>query len=112
MDDIIHSIGHDPRLPDSPLAGLGDEGMTSLINAFSNMSRMTTRVSGKFSGDLLFFPATVGKVGNWLSPQQWSPYVSGTVEVHPIACAHGEMTQPGPLAEVGATLMSWLREKS
>jgi thioesterase domain-containing protein len=35
---------------------------------------------------------------------EWSPHITGHIEVHDIACTHEQMTQPTPLADICRTL--------
>jgi hypothetical protein len=34
----------------------------------------------------------------------WRPHVAGSIEEHEISCAHHELTDPGPLAEISVML--------
>ncbi|TLQ43215.1 hypothetical protein FEF34_08755 [Streptomyces marianii] len=58
---------------------------------------------------MLFFAATAGRAERTGSGL-WSPYVSGDVELREIDCAHGAMTQPGPLREIGRIVAERLNE--
>jgi len=55
-------------------------------------------------GDIEFFVATQDKTADSPVPAAWRPYVRGRITVHPVACAHGAMAAPGPLALIGAVV--------
>ncbi len=98
---ITRSVGHDPTAPDSPLAGLGAAGITTLARVFVDLSHLRGRFSsGVFDGKMVLFAAT-GNRRRRATAEIWAPHVNGEVEVHEIECAHGAMTQPGPLAVIG-----------
>jgi len=59
--------------------------------------------SGLFEGDILLFFATK-KEGEHSLPDTWRPHVTGNIEVYNIDCKHFEMTDPGPMQEIGAVL--------
>ncbi|WP_234043296.1 hypothetical protein [Streptomyces marianii] len=107
---IVEPVGHDPADPGSPLAGLGADGLTSLARVFADLSNLRgSYSSGVFDGEMLFFAATAGRAERTGSGL-WSPYVSGDVELREIDCAHGAMTQPGPLREIGRIVAERLNE--
>jgi len=64
--------------------------------------------SGRFDGDILLFFATK-KEGEHSLPDTWRPHVTGKIEVHTIDCKHFEMTDPGPMREIGAVLEQRLK---
>ncbi|WP_030961244.1 thioesterase domain-containing protein, partial [Streptomyces sp. NRRL S-378] len=102
---IAESVGHDPASPESPLAGLGPDGLHALVKVFVDIAHLSDRINaGTFKGDILFFAATADKAVGDPTPDVWSPHTSGRVEVHAIDCAHGAMTEPGPLSEIGRIL--------
>ncbi|MFC8970421.1 thioesterase domain-containing protein, partial [Streptomyces sp. NPDC057094] len=109
LSAIAESVGHDPTSPDSPLAGLGTDGLSSLVEVFVDIANLSERISvGKFMGDILFFAAAADKAGSELAPDVWSPHTNGRVEVHAIDCVHGAMTQPRPLSDIGQILAAKL----
>ena len=98
---IVASMGHDPASPDSPLAGIGPGGLDTLARVFAEHGNLRRRFrSAVFDGDMLFFVATADRVDP-PNTAAWHPHVTGTVEVHEVATAHGTMTQPDPLARIG-----------
>ncbi|MGV4989230.1 thioesterase domain-containing protein [Streptomyces sp. NRAIS3] len=109
LSAIAESIGHDPSSPESPLAGLGADEFSALVEVFVDIANLSDHISvGKFMGDILFFAAAADKAGSELAPDVWSPHTNGRVEVHAIDCVHGAMTQPGPLSEIGQILAARL----
>ncbi|MCP2357701.1 thioesterase domain-containing protein/acyl carrier protein [Nonomuraea thailandensis] len=60
-----------------------------------------------YDGDLLFFRAAIG---DGPAADAWRPHVTGAVETHDVACGHRDMTQPGPIADIGAIVAARLRE--
>jgi thioesterase domain-containing protein/acyl carrier protein len=109
MAEVVASIGHDPRSPESPLAGLGPETINTLTKVFTDITNMSSPVSGKFAGDMLFFEAA-GRMGEDIASNgfPWQEHVTGTVETVRINCRHGEMTEPASLREIGRVLRTWL----
>ncbi|CAL9641874.1 D-alanine--D-alanyl carrier protein ligase [Streptomyces sp. enrichment culture] len=106
---VAASVGHDPTAPDSPLAGLDADEFASLVKVFVDIANLSDRIRvGTFTGDMLFFAATAGRTGSDPAPDAWSPYTTGRVDVHAVDCAHGAMTDPRPLAEIGRILAARL----
>jgi thioesterase domain-containing protein/acyl carrier protein len=64
--------------------------------------------SGYFDGDLLFFYAG-RKEGLALQPETWQSHISGSIDVHSVDCKHFEMTDPGPIREIGRILEERLK---
>ncbi|ARP74582.1 type I polyketide synthase [Streptomyces pluripotens] len=74
---------------------------------------------GVFHGDVLFFSATQDPCTDGgdlaLAPDKagaWRPYVDGTLTDHAVPCGHYEMTEPEPMAVIGAVLAKSLRSLS
>ncbi len=92
------------------LAQLEHDQLTGMVNVFQNNFRLQHSHSpGTFSGDLLFFTATLGRGPDWPTAQDWRPHIQGRIAEHAIACEHGLMTQREPLAEIGRTVSETLR---
>ncbi|MEU8604405.1 thioesterase domain-containing protein, partial [Streptomyces parvulus] len=109
LSAISESVGHDPTSPDSPLAGLGPDEFSALVEVFVNTANLSDRIRvGEFTGDILFFAAAADRTDGDPTPDVWSPYTSGRVEVHAIDCVHGAMTEPRPLSEIGRILAARL----
>lgn len=97
--------------PDGTLAGLADLEVASLVRVFTDMRRLfaddTLEV---FRGDIVLFTATADKpAGSPYTPELWRAYVTGDIDVHPVDCVHGAMTQPEPLTLIGSILNERLR---
>ncbi|MEU7144576.1 amino acid adenylation domain-containing protein [Nocardia sp. NPDC046473] len=82
-------------------------------------SRMGFRFKPRgYSGDLLYFTAETdsapvdehGRIVSARGAAAWYPFVDGAVHEHFVACAHGEMTSPEALAEIGPVLSRYLEE--
>ncbi|WP_330319719.1 acyltransferase domain-containing protein [Streptomyces clavifer] len=75
---------------------------------------------GVFRGDALFFSAAreaaTGFPGDLAvvpdKIESWRPHVDGTLHEHRVPCGHYEMTEPEPLALIGARVAEALREAS
>ncbi|QFZ21617.1 non-ribosomal peptide synthetase [Saccharothrix syringae] len=111
---LLRSLGHpaDPaprnraefrdRLADGPLSDTDPDRLAAVFAA--NLTLMTEGTTAHFDGDVLFFAATADKTDGSPAPADWLAHVTGEVETHDIDCRHGEMTRPGPLAEIAAVL--------
>jgi amino acid adenylation domain-containing protein len=96
-----------------PLASIGEATAVAMAGVFAHNVHLTgTADSGVFTGDLLFFHATEGAGPGAPRPQQWEPHVTGRIEIHPVACRHGAMTRPGPIAEIAARLRARLSART
>ncbi|WP_345599935.1 amino acid adenylation domain-containing protein [Thermocatellispora tengchongensis] len=113
---LLRHLGHDPvpervgpeeasailRRDGSPLAGIDPHALEALPAAAANHARlMRGHVPRRYDGDALLFTATRGAHGE---PESWRPYVAGALAVHPVECAHHDMTRPRPIAEIGRVL--------
>ncbi|WP_433873608.1 amino acid adenylation domain-containing protein [Saccharopolyspora sp. CA-218241] len=97
----------------SALANLEPHTITAVIDNFANCAVLENEADhDKFRGDVLFFSATVNPAKESLTAAMWQPYVDGAVENHDIACEHKDMTQRGPIAEIGAIVDRRLGEVS
>jgi thioesterase domain-containing protein len=62
----------------------------------------------RFEGNIVLFVSTEGDETS-PSPDTWTPYVSGDILVHEVACHHREMTLPVPLSTIGKLLEEHLQ---
>ncbi|WP_448321909.1 amino acid adenylation domain-containing protein, partial [Streptomyces sp. CO7] len=109
LSAVAASVGHDPTSPDSPLAGLGADAFSALVRVFVDIANLSGHISaGKFLGDILFFAATADRTDGDPTPEVWSPHLNGRIDVHAVDCAHGAMTEPGPLSVIGKVLAAKL----
>ncbi|MCY7483275.1 amino acid adenylation domain-containing protein [Paenibacillus alvei] len=118
------SIGDEPltiasairilRSDSSALATLDEATIMNLKVTYENSVRLLgAYVPRRYEGDLLFFRSTI--IPDWfdpIEPEMWIPYVGGRIERHDIACRHKDLCQPGPLAEIGASILEKLRNAS
>ncbi|WIN00199.1 amino acid adenylation domain-containing protein [Actinoplanes oblitus] len=100
------------RRRDPVLAGFTHDEVLALVGAAVNHAAiMAAYRPGVFTGDLLFFAADRSVAGGVLSPESWRPYLSGVLERHDIDATHLGMTEPKPLADIGARLAGKLSEQ-
>lgn len=99
------------RSDNSALATLDEETILNLKTTYENSVRLLGAYTPRrFEGDLLFFRSTM--IPDWfdpIEPEMWIPYIGGRIDRHDIACRHKDLCQPGPLAEIGATLLAKLK---
>ncbi|MFE7524990.1 amino acid adenylation domain-containing protein [Kitasatospora sp. NPDC057542] len=107
LAELLHSLGYDP----ADGRGLADlravlgQAVAVLPEVFDRHRKlMAEHVPDRYRGDAVFFGATTGKPADWPYEQAWRPYLDGRIESHRLACAHGELTQPEPLARIAAVL--------
>jgi amino acid adenylation domain-containing protein len=108
---VAKSIGYDPQSPEGVLGLLGAAELEALARVFAgNASMMAEFRPGTFDGDMLYFAAAEDDGSGLATPSEWGQHVTGDIEVQPIACTHGEMCRPGPIAQIGAILNARLGE--
>jgi amino acid adenylation domain-containing protein len=92
------------------LAMLGADVLPAVADVFANNAALRARhVPGAYDGDVLFFSATADRPPGLPEPETaWAPNVLGRLEVVPVDCAHGEMTQPAHLSGIAAALATHL----
>ena len=99
------------RSDNSALATLDEATILNLKTTYENSVRLLGAYTPRrFEGDLLFFRSTI--IPDWfdpIEPEMWIPYIGGRIDRHDIACRHKDLCQPGPLAEIGATLLAKLK---
>ncbi|MFB9902779.1 amino acid adenylation domain-containing protein [Allokutzneria oryzae] len=96
----------------SPLANLDGPAHAALTEVYLNTNLLVRAFDhDRFGGDVTFFRATVDTIDDTLTPDSWTPHVAGRIVNHDIACSHKDMTQPGPIAEIGAILAELLERR-
>jgi nonribosomal peptide synthetase DhbF len=96
IKELLQREGHIP-------SNLEDRHLPAILEVYKNNERLiSTFIPRQLKGDLLLFTATQRKSAP--PTERWRPYVSGLIDIHPVACRHGRMTEPGPLAEIGRVL--------
>ena len=125
IQELLRDLGCDPAtLGEAPLQlsslkeVLRRQGhVLSNFEDFSAIARIynnNVRLAGSFipetfDGDLLLFVAVED---NPAPPTDaWRPYVRGQITIRPIACRHANMTQPGPIAQIGQALTVELEKR-
>ncbi|WP_405165020.1 amino acid adenylation domain-containing protein [Nocardia sp. NBC_01499] len=102
-------------------ASLTTANVERLYASYLVCSRMGFRFTPRgYAGDLLYFTADTdsapvdehGRIVSARGAAAWYPYVDGAVHEHFVRCAHGEMTSPEALAEIGPVLSRYLDEAS
>jgi non-ribosomal peptide synthase protein (TIGR01720 family) len=56
-----------------------------------------------YDGDVVYFRATVDPA-EWMGPDGWRPYVTGTITDHDVAVTHDDMTNPYALSVISPLL--------
>ncbi|WP_250404491.1 non-ribosomal peptide synthetase [Streptomyces cellostaticus] len=93
------------RKEDSPLQGVADEDLLTIVRVFAAHMALTGALSGGVhEGDLLLFAATQHERHATPAPESWQRYISGRIEVHRLPCTHGAMLRDGALGQIGAAL--------
>ncbi|MBB1252763.1 amino acid adenylation domain-containing protein [Streptomyces sp. OF3] len=89
------------RQLDSALAGLGRQDVAAMARVYGEASELMRRhTPRRYTGDVLFFVATLDKVEFSPTPQTWLPYVDGEIDVRFVERAHTDLLKPAPLAEI------------
>lgn len=100
------------RNESSALSSLEEETIMNLKTTYENsVQLLKAYVPKRFEGDMLFFHSTI--IPDWfdpIDPEMWEPYVGGKIERHDIECRHKDLCQPGPLDEIGKTILNKLEE--
>ncbi|MEU8784355.1 amino acid adenylation domain-containing protein, partial [Streptomyces sp. NPDC048637] len=105
---LFDSLGHQADDATGPLALLGEQGLAAMVRVFARNSRLESGFAPRpFRGDVLFFEATEGRAPGMQRPQAWRPHVTGRIAVTPVRGAHGELTRPEQLAQIGPVLADW-----
>ncbi|MEU3994116.1 amino acid adenylation domain-containing protein [Streptomyces platensis] len=93
------------------LGNLEDRHLAGIRDIFiNNVQLARSHVPDVFDGDILFFSATQGRTSDLPTSAAWRPYINGEIEDYAIPCQHGEMTQSGPLREIGPILCEKLQK--
>ncbi|POX64492.1 hypothetical protein C3492_05520 [Streptomyces sp. Ru62] len=96
--DTLRAAGH-------PLSGLDERQVRRMAEVFAaSDTLMRAGARGVHAGETLHFTAAHGRAADAPRPEDWRPYVSGTLTTYEVACTHGEMTRPEPVAFICAVL--------
>ncbi|WP_030420322.1 amino acid adenylation domain-containing protein [Streptomyces sp. NRRL F-5065] len=95
----------------SPLAALSDGTLEALAEIYLHTNHLVRGYDHRrFDGDVLFFRATVDTIDDALTPETWTPYVSGRIDNTDVACSHKDMTLPGPIAHIARVVADRLTD--
>ena len=103
----------DPEVRAALLASLGIaeggsvDGVDTAVLAqvfADNLALMGEATAELFDGDAVFFRATADKHAGSPRAEEWRAHLTGDLELHDVACTHGAMTQPDPIAAIGRVL--------
>ncbi len=119
VDSVLARIGEHPADGDATAAVTRSEA-AAIADVMRNNLRIAPQFSpGVYRGGVLFFSATedayAGEADLALAPGKadaWRPYVDGPLTDHPVPCGHYEMTEPAPMAVIGAVVAKALRPVS
>jgi thioesterase domain-containing protein len=102
----------DPTSLNEISRSLGDFPIDALVeNTQFSISVLSTFIPQRYEGDLLLFTATDSEGNAATRPEAWRPYISGEIEVHPIACQHRDMlSYREPSAQIGRALAAKLEK--
>ncbi|AYQ38614.1 non-ribosomal peptide synthetase [Burkholderia aenigmatica] len=89
----------------SPFAALGGAGLDAFVAATLRQMRLFRAASTpRYDGELLLFNATRKRQGI-PTPESWHAHrPSGTLTCHALDCSHDGMSDPEPMAAIGAAL--------
>ncbi|NJQ04799.1 amino acid adenylation domain-containing protein [Streptomyces lonarensis] len=94
----------------SPLGALEPATIDHMVDNFAGQSQlMRQHTPSVFSGETLFFTATVG-LPEQLTLDLWTPYLTGRLRNTDVACTHAQMMQPEPRQHIGSVLSAALRD--
>ncbi|MFJ2867752.1 amino acid adenylation domain-containing protein [Kitasatospora sp. NPDC087314] len=113
LAELLLSLGYDPEAGrgQAELTAVLGEAAAELLGVFERHRKlMAEHVPGRYRGDAVFFGATLDKPADWPYEQSWRPYLDGRIEPHRLACAHGELTRPEPIARIASVLAEKLGE--
>jgi amino acid adenylation domain-containing protein len=110
-DDVMEAL----RGGDSALAGLEERQIEALARVGTNMSQRIIHPYspgklGVLRADVLVTVAGRDHEDPGAMVDAWRPYVTGRLDSQVIDCGHNELTQPGPIAEIGRALAARFRE--
>ncbi|MFD4636236.1 amino acid adenylation domain-containing protein [Lentzea sp. NPDC058436] len=106
--DLLASLGRTSL--DDLVPVLGARAVAALPAVFAHNRRLSdTHVpTTPYRGDALFFQATEGRTDSSPHPDAWTPHITGTLHLHPVATTHGDMTGPAPMAEIATAIAEHL----
>ncbi|KAG0202291.1 hypothetical protein BGX28_005148 [Mortierella sp. GBA30] len=111
----------DEIIPIQILRGKNEHDVPDLAKPFFKRTAKVFKNNGRLAGsqaphvtngNLILLRATmkVESTERLITPDEWKPYVLGEIETHDIHCAHVDMVESEPLAEIGRILTEKLEE--
>ncbi|MCF3103562.1 amino acid adenylation domain-containing protein [Streptomyces roseoverticillatus] len=98
------------RREGSPLASLDDATIEALNRTYLNTNFLVRAFDHRvYDGDVLFFRATVDTIDDELTPDTWTPYVTGRIDNTDVKCSHKDMTLPEPIAHIASVIADRLQ---
>ncbi|MEU7597913.1 amino acid adenylation domain-containing protein [Streptomyces sp. NPDC039022] len=95
----------------SPLSALSTGTIKALGAIYLNTNDLVRAYDHRvFRGDVLFFRAVVDTIDDTLTPDTWTPYVTGRIDNTNIECSHKDMTLPEPIAHIARVVAARLTE--
>ncbi|GAA4617229.1 non-ribosomal peptide synthetase [Saccharopolyspora hordei] len=103
---LFEAAGLSPEAEEHP--ALSEERLTALTTVLARAAELVpTYAESFFHGDVLCFRAA--RSDHPSDPEAWRSRISGQVVAHDVDCCHHTITQPGPLATIGAVLTRHLQ---
>ncbi|MEU6477527.1 amino acid adenylation domain-containing protein [Streptomyces sp. NPDC047017] len=106
-EDVLATL----RRAGSPLAGLGEQTLSRIVDIVPNHARMMREHRHRaFDGDMVFFTAAAPRAEDWLEWAAWRPHVRGAVAAHDLDCTHPQLLGDPHLDTVASVLAARLKE--
>ncbi|MGA4965770.1 type I polyketide synthase [Streptomyces pseudogriseolus] len=121
VDAVLDRIGRLARADGGSALPVTREEAAAIAGVMRNNLRIAPEFTpGVYRGDMLFFTAAEDASGRAgadagdlaLAPDKadaWRPHVDGVLEDHSVPCGHYDMTEPEPIARIGAVVAKALR---
>ena len=127
VDDVLRQLAEDAGPGSGPSAVSRAEAAAIARVMRNNLAIAPGFAPELYRGDALFFSAAAEPSGPDPDPDPgsdasasdpslapgkadaWCPYIAGTLTDHPVPCGHYQMTEPEPMARIGAVLAAALR---
>ncbi|MFE2322531.1 amino acid adenylation domain-containing protein [Streptomyces sp. NPDC059385] len=105
-DDLYETLRRD----NSPLARMGRERLRRVVDLMGRHQLLNTRYKpGEYAGDVELFLAERSPWGEVTAKDVlWKEFMTGSVRVHRVDCAHDDMLDPEPLTAIGPALRAAL----
>jgi thioesterase domain-containing protein len=92
------------------LSTLKEHHYEAIMDTFKTNTRLVrTFLPQKFQGDMMLFVAMDSEIKPPI--EAWRPYVGREISIHSIDCAHDNMMDPIPAANIGGVLAKELEQQ-